>query len=53
MTKQISIIFTSLIVLSTLTGCGVKKDLYQTPETSPTQEAKKVSQNNKEQSQYQ
>ena len=52
MTKQISIIFGCFIVLSTLTGCGVKKGLYQTPESTPSEQAKKVSQNNKAQSQH-
>ncbi|WP_440875115.1 LptM family lipoprotein [Thalassotalea sp. PLHSN55] len=53
MTKQISIIFTCFIVLTTLAGCGVKKDLYQTPETEPSEQAKKVGQNNQEQIQDQ
>ncbi len=48
MTKQIAIIFTCFIVLATLSGCGVKKDLYQTPQNTPSEAAKKDSQTNKE-----
>jgi predicted small lipoprotein YifL len=32
MRKQIAIIFISLLSLSTITGCGIKGPLYQTPE---------------------
>ncbi|UUO23665.1 cell envelope biogenesis protein OmpA [Colwellia sp. M166] len=32
MHKQIVIIFISLLSLATITGCGIKGPLYQTPE---------------------
>lgn len=32
MRKQIAIIFISLLSLSTISGCGIKGPLYQTPE---------------------
>ncbi|ARD44233.1 hypothetical protein B5D82_08595 [Cognaticolwellia beringensis] len=32
MRKQIAIIFFSLLSLVTITGCGIKGPLYQTPE---------------------
>lgn len=32
MRKQIAIIFISLLSLVTITGCGIKGPLYQTPE---------------------
>lgn len=31
MTKQISIIFMCIVALLTMTGCGIKGPLYQTP----------------------
>ncbi len=32
MRKQIAIIFTALLSSATITGCGIKGPLYQTPE---------------------
>ncbi|WP_158088349.1 LPS translocon maturation chaperone LptM [Colwellia chukchiensis] len=32
MRKQIAIIFIALLSLVTITGCGIKGPLYQTPE---------------------
>jgi len=32
MRKQIAIIFICLLSLTTITGCGIKGPLYQTPE---------------------
>ena len=39
MRKQNSIIFAIFVVLLTTTGCGVKRDLYQTPEKPPAENA--------------
>ena len=37
MRKQISIIFSCLAVITTLSGCGMPGPLYQTPEKPPVE----------------
>ncbi len=48
MRKQISIIFTCLVCLSVLAGCGVKRGLYQKPEKPPVENAETDTNNSKE-----
>lgn len=49
MRKEIAIIFFSLLSLVTITGCGIKGPLYQTPEqqqenlSKTSQETDKIS----------
>ena len=37
MRKQNSIIFAILAIVTTISGCGVKNSLYETPESGPVE----------------
>lgn len=53
MPKQISIIFASLALVALVSGCGVKRGLYQTPEKTPVEASESDANNSKEQSLHQ
>ncbi len=47
MRKQIAIIFISLLSLATISGCGIKGPLYQTPEQQQENSSKTNDETNK------
>jgi predicted small lipoprotein YifL len=47
MRKQIVIIFISLLGLATISGCGIKGPLYQTPEQQQENSSKTNDESNK------